>query len=531
MANTIKQLIENPHPIFKKYYSYWNFLIDAYEGGVDYTQADVQRGIVNSADSIIQVKVNGKPLEDKMRANIFKHKKERDADYLERVQMSYYYNFCAPIIDIYTNHLFKEPVIQDWADVEIAVENRENNIDRKGSSLSEFRREMAELAQIYGHIFVLVDKPRTEAQIVSLAQQQEAGMFPYFTFFRPTDVINWALDEFGNAHWVLLQENLNGNINPFEFDKDNMNMVQYRLWTRNEWVLYNSKFEEIERATHGLGSVPIGIVFNKPSKKHQNYLGISEIADIAFIARDVYNKCSELNEIIRNQTFSILTLQGNSKDYNELSVGTSKALLYPKETNVPQYISPAAENAETLMKQIDRQVHKMFQLAKLEGGSATQTEQIDSQSGISKAFDFQETNSALAKKAGHMEDGELRMWDLFARWEGKKEFAGSVSYPRDFNIQELNDELDEAEKLMKLSLGNEFNIQMKKEIIKKKFPRITDEERDKMIREVETSEGKTEGVSLRERLPGLFGRANNNNAVPGGNNGGKDNEKFFKKTV
>lgn len=515
MAN-IKDLVNNPHPIYSQYVNYWHFLLNSYEGGVDYTMGEISGIRANNNNGIIDVKVNGKKLQDRKRGNLFKHKKERDEDYIDRVNMSYFYNFCAPIIDIYTNHLFKDTIITDWGNIENAIENRMDNIDRKGSNLFEFRKEVAELAQIYGHIFILTDKPKSDREIVSLAQQMEQGLFPYMTIFHPQDVINWALDEFGQAYWVLLRERVNMNIDPFAFDEDMSSMERYRIWTRNEWILFNSNFEEIERGNHNVGKVPIDIVYNKPSKKHRNYLGISEIADISFIARDVYNKCSELNEILRNQTFSILTLQGKSNDYDEGTVGTSKALLYPPESNVPQYVSPSADNAKVLMDQIDRQVHKMFQLAKLEGGSAAQVEQVSSQSGISKAFDFQETNSALAKKASHMEDGEQRMWDTFARWEGQFEFDGSVSYPRDFNIQDINEDLDEAMNLFKLQLGREVNIQIKKDIIKKKFPRIPEEDMDKMIQEVEDKEGTAEGRALRDRLPnGFF----NNNAEPGGLNG------------
>lgn len=520
MSSNIKQLIENPHPVYARYIQYWNFLLQSYEGGIDYCQG--QLNYASRQSNYIEVKVNGKKLEDKIiGGNLFKHKKERDEDYLERVNMSYYYNFCSPIIDIYTNHLFKESVMSDWGNIETAIEARKDNIDHKGSNIDEFRHELAEQAQVFGHIYVLTDKPKTEMQIVSLAQQQELGLFPYLTIFQPQDLLNWASDEFGQLYWILLRECRTGNIDPMNFEKDKMNIFQYRIWTRTEWILFSADFVEIERGIHNLGKVPLDIIYNKPSKKYRSCLGISEIADISFIARDVYNKCSELNEIIRNQTFSILCLQGKATEYDEISVGTSKALLYPPERNQPAYISPAAENAMTLMTQIDKQVHKMFQLAKLEGGTAQQTSQVSSQSGVSKAFDFQETNSALAKKAGHMEDGEMRVWDTFARWEGQKEFDGSVSYSRDFNIQELNEELDEAEKMLRMQLGKEFNIHMKKELIRKKFPRIPDQELEKMMDEVETKEGQGEGSSLRDRLPGLFNR----NATQGGKNGGIGNVK------
>jgi hypothetical protein len=75
-----------------------------------------------------------------------------------------------------------------------------------------------------------------------------------------------------------------------------------------------------------------------------------------------------------------------------------------------------------------------------------------------------------------------------------------------------------------MHLGKEFNIHLNKELIRKNFPRIPEEDMDKMLEEVETKEGLGEGSSLRDRLPGLFNRGTNNlNAVPGGKNGGNGN--------
>ena len=76
---------------------------------------------------------------------------------------------------------------------------------------------------------------------------------------------------------------------------------------------------------------------------------------------------------------------------------------------------------------------------------------------------------------------------------------------------------------MKIQLGREFNLKVKKEIIKKKFPRITDEELNKMNKELEEKEGQTEGNTIRSRIPNFFGNnggSNNNNANQGGINRG-----------
>lgn len=507
----VKDIVENPHRVFTRYFHYWNFLLDSYEGGVDYTESNVPHDVSNTDNSLMQVKVNGKDLRNRTHNNLFQHPKERVEDYQRRVARSYYYNFNAPIIDIYTDHLFRSPITEDFANIEDIFEQRRDNLDRKGSSIAELRKEMAELAQLYGHAFAVVDMPQALGE-VNMQQRIDNDSFPYVTLFSPQKVINWSLDAFGRPFWVLLCEVADSNPDPRFFDKtkDNRDMVNYRLWTRNEWVLYDGDFNAIDDGVHGLGVVPIVPFYNKVSKKVRGFLGISEIADISFISRDVYNLCSELGQIISDQTFSFLAIQGKSQDYGGdkvLSVG--KGLIYPENANVPQYVAPPEGPANIIMQQIDRQINKMFQLAKLEGGSAHQNEQIRSQSGISKAFDFHQTNSALSKKANNLNDAELKIWDLIARWEGRNGFEGMIEYPDDFSVSDINDDITEAFESLKLDIGKLAQIEMNKSILKKKFPKLPDDELQVIIDDMEVTVNNKAAVNgngngnpqrLRERL-------------------------------
>lgn len=509
----IRDIIEKPHWVYKDNIHFWNFLLDSYEGGHVYTNANV--AVQNSSGGDLKVYVNGEELRTRYQSNLFKHKKELASDYNERLKMSYYYNFCAPIIDIYTNHLFKQPVLEDWSNIENVVDKRYDNINCQGSSISEFRKELSEITQLYGHSFVVCDSPRMNKEIHSLQDKIDQNAFPYFTIKHPQSVINWALDEFGQPYWVLIEDYRDNNEDPFNYDYNKTSSRSFILWTRNEWVIYNEKYEEVSRGEHRLGIVPITCCYEKRSKRVQAFMGISFLADIAFIARDVYNACSELKQILRDQTFAFLALQGQADEYDETSVGTSKGLLYPSDRNAPQYISPPSDNAKTYFEHIDRQVTKMFQMAKLESGSVSYAgSKVNEQSGVSKAWDFNQTNSALSSKAGNMEDAENKLWRVFAAWEGK-EFEGSVTYPNEFSIQSLNDDLDQAEKILKLGMGREFNMEVKKAIVKKKFPRANDEDIERMKNSIE-SESQTEGRKLSDRL-NLF------RTPTGGNNGGLNN--------
>jgi hypothetical protein len=514
---SIKDLVESPHPLFSRYLSFYNFLLNSYEGGVDYTKAFITGDSVSSNENTLgmQVYVNGKKTNAESNDNLFKHPKEKDEDYKNRKQMSFYYNFCAPIIDIYIDHLFKQSVVSEFGNIDSIIKFRKDDIDLKNNSISEFRKEMAELSQLYGHIYVISDVPRIISPMYSIQDEIEKNAFPYLSFTCPQNLINWALDAFGNPYWILIRESFDAATDPFSFDRNKTTNTYYKIWTREEWILFDSEYNEIDRGTHNLGFVPITCVVNKRSKKVRDFLGISALADIAFITRDIFNSLSELKQILRDQTFAFLAVQGDASEYDELSVGTTKGLLYPADRNVPQYISPPSSNADTYFSHIDRQVSYIFRLAKLEGGSAKYSGQnAVEQSGVSKAWDFNETNSGLASKAANLEDGESKIWKQVARWRGKKEWDGYVKYPNDFNVKSLNEDLAELEAEARLNLGNLYMIEVKKAIVKKKFPRMPEEIVNKMIKEIEAGVVNQENnkvANLLKRIPKL-----NQNADSGG---------------
>lgn len=523
----LKDILEG-HEIYRKYSSYWDFLLSSYEGGVNYSGAYIINGSNPSSllDSLFRVFANGKEISSNVHGNLFMHPKERTQDYAERVRMSYYYNFCAPVIDIYTNHLFKQEIVNKFKSIQSEVDEIYEDVDCNGSSLPEFRRKVADMAQVYGHVFIVVDSPALdEKNIISRKDQIENRAFPYFSIYTPSSLINWSLDKFGNPYWVILAEPNEVNTDPETYDKNKKKQNRFRLWTREEWFLFEGE-TIISSGTHGLGIVPIVCAYDKKSNLYDNYLGVSAIADICFIARDIYNSCSELKQILRDQTFAFLAVQGTSDEYRELSVGTSKGLLYPEGRNAPQYVAPPSSNADIYFQHIDRQVSKIFQLAKLEGGSVIQPQQSAvMQSGVSKAWDFNETNSSLTCKSNNLEDAEMKMWQIFALWLNK-EFDGTVQYPKEFSVSSLKDDMNEAEQSARLALGDTYQLEVLKSIQKKRFPSATPEEIDVMAQEAEeeiTNRKQLEqgnqpmgGLNLRSRMPFLFNK-NANSAAKGGN--------------
>lgn len=535
----IKDMIESPHQINLRYRAYWDFLLQSYEGGIDYSNSKVlnQQSSSGLYNEQFRLFINGiqQNTQSINNGNLFMHPKERVDDYNRRVNMSYYYNFCSPIIDIYADHLFKQAVIEDWAELAPTIELVKNDIDRQGSSIQEFRKQLSDTAQVYGHCFVLVDSPEYSKTkgIRTRKDQIDNRAFPYATIYIPQNMINWALDKEGKPYWVLLRESYDANEDPENYDRKKTRRCEYRLWTRDAWYLYNDDYELIMAGVHNLGMVPIVCVFDKKSKTARNFLGISQIADISFIARDIYNASSELRQILRDQTFAFLAIQGNSDEFGALDIGTGKALLYPEGRETPVYVSPSSDNASVYFDHIDRQIAKIFQLAKIDAGVGGQAKStpasgasVDNQSGISKAWSFNQTNSSLSTKSANLEDAELRIWQIFALWEGKQ-FTGSIQYPNEFSITSILDDLGECEQESRLNMGKTFNVEIRKAIVKKKFPRKSDEDIEVMAKEIEALQSQqTPGSAMADRMKKLFSAGNgagSNTGTTGGNNQGGNN--------
>ncbi|MCK4818739.1 hypothetical protein KA005_23405, partial [bacterium] len=204
----VKEIIDSPHPVYLNNLAYWNFLLQSYEGGINYTNATGSRHDGNILSELfVKVFAGGKEVSNnQVEGNLFRHIRETNADFATRTKMSYYYNFCAPIIDIYTNHLFKQAIIDDWATIAKAVEARQDDVDRMGSSIEEYRSDLFNLTQVYGHMFTVVDTPTAQGTILNLQDKIDQGQFPYFVNFPPQNVINWDLDRFGQLNWIMIIE-------------------------------------------------------------------------------------------------------------------------------------------------------------------------------------------------------------------------------------------------------------------------------------------------------------------------------------
>jgi hypothetical protein len=437
------------HELYTQYAPLWQFYIDAYQG----------TGEFSDGSALVQFTREG-------------------ADtYQQRKRLAYYPNYCAPIIDFYVSSVFRRGVQRDFAASKVLLfEDFVPNVDRAFSHIDDFMRTAALYAQIFGFCPVLVDMPREpELPILSKLDQFTAKMMPYFVILSPLQVWNWETDSLGALNWILICEER----------QEEEGAERFRFIDRERWEIIERREGieyVIESQEHGLGLVPVVSVKNQPLYG-EPFIGLSAIRDIARVNKRLMNLYSELDQILRNQTFSILTVpydpEGIDKD-GALNLGTVNALRFnPESSHAPQFISPDASQGQLYLEAIKRLIDEIFRLARLEQLGISRE-----MSGVAMSYYFRATNDTLAAKADQLEKAESALWRIWCLWQGA-EWQGIVHYPDEFDVRDTQKMIAQALDLQALGMGSvTFERILRKQIANAVLESVSDSDMQKVLEEI-----------------------------------------------
>ncbi|MCL4235514.1 MAG: hypothetical protein KJ042_13455, partial [Deltaproteobacteria bacterium] len=206
-------------------------------------------------------------------------------------------------------------------------------------------------------------------------------------------------------------------------------------------------------------------------------------ADREKVACEIFNLGSLLGEILYRQTFSQLVAEGSAAEYGEngdiARLGTSSIFLYPEGHRAPEYISPDAAQADLLMRRIDGLIDEVYRLASLSRGSAREGRL---QSGISKAFDFLDTNHALADAADNVARAFERALAIAA-----PDWNARIRFPGDFGVSDAPALLDETERTLALDgIGPVFRRRVLERLARAVLRELPGDQREEVLREIAT---------------------------------------------
>lgn len=380
---------------------------------------------------------------------IVKHRRELPENLTARKNISYYLNYVAPVVNSHVDPIFAKTQVREWEGRNAFVDPFLNDVDGAGTHISQFMKRAALSAKLFGVCYIVLDNARAEDQPQRQNEAVEQRAFPYAYCVFPQDVIK-------------IKHERSGNITLFSIAENESDKKLIRTWTTDGWKLTEAEEDGmiIARGKHGLGVVPVVPLYSRKGLTPVSSAAVqSEFYHIARTNMRIYNLCSELDEILRNQAFSLLIYP--SKDPKDLTIGTNNALGFDGTAvrHPPAFIAPPADPATLIMTQIDRLIKEIYRMASLSHATGVQ----EAKSGVARQWDFQMTNQALADFAKNCEEAEMKLLRLFGRYV-REDQGYRASYSSDYSIRETVEYLDNAARALEMDLGALFDSAVKEQV-------------------------------------------------------------------
>lgn len=506
---------ERRHPRFNLFEKHWRFLHESYVGGPEY----LYKGL-----SFAKLAGEGETAGRVGTTNLFKYFKEGSGEYTDRLLRSHRNNYSKKVVDQIKSFVAKKPPTRRWEDASESVKRFWKNADGLGRSIDRTMSTVLQWAEVFGVTWMMVDKPHE----VFLNNEDELDFgLPYIKHYFPFDVLDGGFTDRGVIKWVMVRDFIR---------KDDDALAApalttiFTIWDRN-------RFTAIRKAPKPEGSQPVSQTFLRvPELSGEHNLGVvpihpvrfsdSEdpfispglIDDIAYLDRDIFNKQSQLDTIVLDQTFSQLTMPADAVIMNSVEraeqqsadvsasgstqqeareriveMGTKRVFLFNgNASHPPRYISPDASQVDAIRQIIKDETTEIYRIAGLLGEVGRE---VRTQSGTSKAYDFDRLNKVLSFAAGELEFAEWWAAMVASLWlslPGDESATASamsedlVSYPDTFDITGLLEELDVGVRAEEFDYWSPTaRAELRKKLLQKQFPSATDKLLEEMFAEVD----------------------------------------------
>lgn len=352
---------------------------------------------------------------------LVQYPRESDDKFERRQAIAWYANALRPACQRFVGYLTKRPPFRDVT--QPALTALLDACNWQNDSLDVFWSQFMVDAKARGAMLLLVDMPPDGLET--------DRTWPILSPIAPELMTAYAV----NAQGALASVTFSDTLRFGDEDK-----AVSRVYDETGWRVLEGD-EVLAQGTHDLGVCPV-LAFAESGA----FPSRGEFATIADLSKRLYNLRSELDEILRAQTFSLLTYKVPADRYPldlgavAQTIGTHNLLqTFPEGA---EFIAPPEGPARVYLDVI-AQVEALIRQAALMVDIPNSNSQ---ESGVALQLRFQALNSSLVSFARRMEDFERRMWDLAGRWLGI-EAQAVVSWGKDYSIADLKTELEVAQNM------------------------------------------------------------------------------------
>ena len=399
---SMKQRLMHTHPAWGANIETWQFLIDSYLGGKNFR--------------------DGKYLTN--------YAMESQEDYESRLDSTPYDNHVKAIVNIYNSFLFREPPEREMGSLENdpALDAFMKDCDLDGRSFSAVMRDISTYANVYGHTWVILDKPPTNAY--TRAEELNQGIRPYISIITPENVLDWRYERAISGYYELVYLKI------YEGHHDGIDTIRiYKPDTVEVWEMGNTEPNMKMEMPNQLGRIPAVCVYGQRSPVRG--VGVSLVGDVASMARAIYNELSEIEQVGRLTNHPSLVKTADT----QAAAGAGSIIQMPHDMDPqlkPYLLQPTGSSLDGFLKSLEQKVQSIDRMAHMGGIRSIETRRL---SGVALATEFQLLNASLAALADNLEHAEEQIWRLYAQWQGMV-WDGEVNYPDSFNIQDKYNDMN-----------------------------------------------------------------------------------------
>lgn len=418
---------------------------------------------------------------------LHKHGRETEPCYDSRVKRGYFYNYVASVVDLFVSYLYHAPITRPVPGKGV-LSDVYKDADRRGTSYDLFIQQSATFAQVAGHTGILVDIPREpEGGFANEAERKAANHRPYLTRIQAEQITDWELDEDDNFEWVkILIARPQGRDWTVTADTDTENYLIWRKDGWEEWQIQEKKARLVGSGENPLGVVPLVIVRNDRLLSHA-WFGASAVRDIVDINGAILNWSSLGDEEIFERCLNVLAMEGD-QDAVPQTLSHHNVLAFQNCNTAPYYLTPGDTPLKLIGDWIERGKDEIYRLAKL-GGSTGLLGVREATSGVAYAFEFNETNQSLSKKAESLEQAERDVHKLLSMWAEEEIEAESIRYPREFGVDDFLTELQVLLEGRTALTSKAARVELEKKVARKMFAKDPQELRQTIEEEIEAGDG------------------------------------------
>ena len=421
---------------------------------------------------------------------LVQYPREEKKKFERRIEAAHYTNYIAPLTDLKTSYILRKQFHFEGQHEDIA--GWRANMDGKGKPFEPLRALHVLRAAVFGWAPMLIDMdpmPLDENGVpreISLAEQRELGMGPRAISLFPANLTDWATDDQGEFLWAKIRTEHTLHPDPL---KPPSSVTHYTLWWPEFWQKYevkagNQEERLIGEGEHSFGEVPIVIMQHKPNLELA-VIGEPMHGDASEASRTLFNLTSEQREHLRSQVFAILVLAMKKlPEKGSISIGTENAFpIDPESRRDHMYLAPPSSCAETYEERMANTTKEIYRMARVEfvrpSGQNT--------SGVARRFEFAQTNRALADFGTNIAAAEQKVDRLVGRGLGVSEedlLAERVNAPQDYDVTDLDAELDRTLQALEMNLGPTADSLLKLRVVDQMLRNVPNEQREQIEAEV-----------------------------------------------